>query len=129
MTAKPELNLDREWFLANHWQRKPLLIPGAVARFRPPVTAHQLTGLALESSCGLRTGSRHTFQLELGERRFRIDADVRWCRLTRTVGRGAGEVVPVFHTGIAFTRPLKVSPERGQRNSGEWLDPALRFGR
>jgi hypothetical protein len=86
-----------------------------------------LTGLALESSTGLRTGSRHAFQLELGERRFRIDAEVRWCRLTRTVGRGAGEFVPVFHAGLAFDRPLRIFPERGRRNNGACLDPEFRF--
>jgi 50S ribosomal protein L16 3-hydroxylase len=48
MTAPVELNLDRETFLARHWQRKPLVIRNALARFKPPISAHQLAGLALE---------------------------------------------------------------------------------
>ena len=43
-----ELNLDREEFLARHWQRRPLIIPGAVSHFKPPISAHQLAGLAME---------------------------------------------------------------------------------
>ncbi len=48
MAAYGELNLDRENFLARHWQRKPLHIPRAIEHFKPPVTSHQLAGLALE---------------------------------------------------------------------------------
>lgn len=48
MTAGSELNLDRETFLARHWQTKPLLIANAVSHFKPPFTRHQLAGLALE---------------------------------------------------------------------------------
>jgi 50S ribosomal protein L16 3-hydroxylase len=42
------LNLDREDFLARYWQRKPLFIPRAIADFKPPISPHQLEGLALE---------------------------------------------------------------------------------
>jgi 50S ribosomal protein L16 3-hydroxylase len=48
MPLHPSLNLDKESFLARHWQRKPLFIPGAIAHFKPPVSSHQLAGLALE---------------------------------------------------------------------------------
>jgi 50S ribosomal protein L16 3-hydroxylase len=43
-----ELELDREDFLARYWQRRPLLIPGAIKNFKPPLSRHQLAGLALE---------------------------------------------------------------------------------
>jgi 50S ribosomal protein L16 3-hydroxylase len=43
-----ELNLDREIFLAQYWQRKPLLIRNAIANFTPPVSSDELAGLALE---------------------------------------------------------------------------------
>jgi 50S ribosomal protein L16 3-hydroxylase len=43
-----ELNLDKEQFLARFWQQKPLLIPQAIANFTPPISRHQLAGLALE---------------------------------------------------------------------------------
>jgi 50S ribosomal protein L16 3-hydroxylase len=42
------LNLDVDAFLAQYWQRKPLVIRDAIANFRPPTSRHQLAGLALE---------------------------------------------------------------------------------
>jgi 50S ribosomal protein L16 3-hydroxylase len=48
MSAGWELNLDRESFLARHWQTRPLFIAGAVRNFKPPFSRHQLAGLALE---------------------------------------------------------------------------------
>jgi len=42
------LNLDRKDFMANYWQRKPLLIPDAVPQFASPIDANELAGLALE---------------------------------------------------------------------------------
>jgi 50S ribosomal protein L16 3-hydroxylase len=47
-SSPPPLNLDREDFLARYWQRKPLHIPGAIADFKPPISSHELAGLALE---------------------------------------------------------------------------------
>lgn len=88
-----------------------------------------LGGLALESTTGLRTRSRHSFRVTLGERPFEIEAEVRWCRLTRTVGKGSGEVVPIFQAGLAFDRPLELFAARGLQNSGEWFDPELRISR
>lgn len=88
-----------------------------------------LSGLALESTTGLRTGSSHSFRVALGEKPFKIDAEVRWCRLTRTVGGASGDVVPIFRAGLAFTRPLVLFAERGLQNSGEWFDPEVRVSR
>jgi len=48
VSTKAELNLDREQFLARYWQRKPLLIRNAIENFHPPLSSHQLAGLALE---------------------------------------------------------------------------------
>jgi len=48
MTAGWELNLDRETFLARHWQSKPLLIREALRNFHTPLSSHQLAGLAME---------------------------------------------------------------------------------
>ncbi len=46
--ALPELQLDREQFLAQYWQQKPLLIRGALPGFREPIDADELAGLAME---------------------------------------------------------------------------------
>lgn len=43
-----KLNLDRESFLAQYWQRKPLLVRNAITHFRTPISRHELAGLALE---------------------------------------------------------------------------------
>lgn len=48
MNSGLELNLDREAFLAQNWQSRPLLIRQAVSRFKPPISSHQLAGLAME---------------------------------------------------------------------------------
>lgn len=48
MSDSWNLNFDRELFLAQYWQRKPLLIPAAIESFTPPLDSHELAGLALE---------------------------------------------------------------------------------
>lgn len=48
MSGKWELNLDRETFLAQYWQIKPVLIRNAISGFSPPLSSHELAGLALE---------------------------------------------------------------------------------
>ena len=41
-------NFDREDFLRNYWQKKPLLIKNALIDFESPLDANELAGLALE---------------------------------------------------------------------------------
>ena len=48
MPGTRRLNLDVETFLAQYWQRKPLLIRDAITGFTPPASSHELAGLALE---------------------------------------------------------------------------------
>ncbi|MFL7807345.1 MAG: cupin domain-containing protein, partial [Anaerolineae bacterium] len=48
MQSHRELDLDRETFLARYWQRRPLLIRSAIEGFQPPLSRHELAGLALE---------------------------------------------------------------------------------
>ncbi|MFB1033896.1 MAG: cupin domain-containing protein, partial [Sinobacterium sp.] len=40
--------ISREEFLADYWQKKPLLIRNAIADFQPPIDADDLAGMALE---------------------------------------------------------------------------------
>jgi hypothetical protein len=93
------------------------------------VTNMSLGGLALESTTGLRIGSQQSFRVSVGSKPFRIDAEVRWCRLTQTVGKGRGEVVPIYRAGLAFNQLLKLFSARGLQNSGEWFDPEVRVDR
>jgi len=60
-----ELNLDRETFLAQHWQRKPLLIRDSITNFSTPLSRDALSGLALE---------------EMVESRIIEQRDSRWLR-------------------------------------------------
>jgi 50S ribosomal protein L16 3-hydroxylase len=46
--SKGELKFDKDTFLAQHWQRKPLLIRHGLAAFSTPLPADELAGLALE---------------------------------------------------------------------------------
>jgi len=44
-----QLALDRDRFLAEYWQRKPLFIPAALPDFAPPISPDELAGLAMEA--------------------------------------------------------------------------------
>ncbi len=65
-------NLDAEKFLARYWQKKPLLIPQAVAKLRPAVTRNELAWLAtlddVESRIVFtdRSGERVRYRAETG---------------------------------------------------------------
>lgn len=43
-----QLRLDRDRFLAEYWQRKPLLLRNAIDQTSPAIDANELAGLALE---------------------------------------------------------------------------------
>lgn len=48
MLYDSRLRLDPAKFLAEHWQRAPVLIRDAIANFSPAISADELAGLALE---------------------------------------------------------------------------------
>ncbi|MEH6592661.1 MAG: cupin domain-containing protein [Halioglobus sp.] len=54
------LQLDREDFLANHWQQNPLLIKNGIGNFEPPIDANELAGLALEDEVESRLVEFHS---------------------------------------------------------------------
>ncbi len=88
MITSDDLNLDREAFLARHWQRRPLLIRQAVPHFKPPVSSHQLAGLALEEHVEARIIEQSGDQWLLHHGPFR-QADYRrqnpWSLLVQAV--------------------------------------------
>ena len=86
-------------------------------------------GLGLETTTGVRIGSRHSFTVAVGERPFRVEGEVRWCRLTQTIGRGEGEVAPIYRAGIRFTLTPDPFPAAEPKSSGGWIDPAVRVSR
>jgi 50S ribosomal protein L16 3-hydroxylase len=88
MRAGWELNLDREAFLARHWQARPLLIAGAVRHFKPPFSRHQLAGLALEEEVESRIIEYNDDQWQLHHGPFvnsDFDRELPWTLLVQAV--------------------------------------------
>ena len=75
-------------FLANYWQKKPLLIRGAIPNFEPPIDADELAGLALEPEVESRLVVGSDWQLEHGpfdEERFANLPESQWTLLVQAV--------------------------------------------
>ncbi|MGL5949578.1 MAG: JmjC domain-containing protein [Aeromonas sp.] len=53
-----QLNLDIQDFLANYWQKRPLLIKGGFKDFKDPITPEELAGLAMEEEVESRLVTR-----------------------------------------------------------------------
>lgn len=94
MTA-PRLALDTEAFLADHWQREPLFIPGAVEGFTPPISADELAGLALEDGIESRIVAGTGSNWDLTHGPFQADDFNRegpWTLLVQSVDHYLPEV-------------------------------------
>ena len=66
-------DISAEEFLADYWQKKPLLIRNAIPNFEPPVDGDELAGMALEQEVESRLVVGADWQLEHGpftEERF-----------------------------------------------------------
>jgi len=90
-----QLRLDRELFLARHWQREPLLIRNAIPGFSPPVSAEELAGLAMEDGVEARIieqvdGSWRQLHGPFGEADFRRRTP--WTLLVQAVDQHLEEV-------------------------------------
>lgn len=88
MTGYRELNLDRETFLAQYWQSKPLLIKNAIRGFEPPLDKHELAGLALDEEVESRLIERRGDDWQLHHGPFEIDdfqRDTPWTLLVQAV--------------------------------------------
>ena len=68
MSGNWQLKLDRAAFLAEYWQRKPLLIKNTAAGFTPALSSDELAGLALEDEVESRLIEQHgnTWRLQHG---------------------------------------------------------------
>jgi 50S ribosomal protein L16 3-hydroxylase len=92
---KLDLKFDKETFLAQHWQRKPLLIRNAIAGFTPPVSADELAGLAMEESVESRIIDTNQGQWQLQHGPFEDDDFRRegpWTLLVQAVDHYVPEV-------------------------------------
>jgi hypothetical protein len=88
-----------------------------------------LGGVGIETTTALRIGSGHSFQVIFREQPVEIDVEVRWCRLTQTLGKGPGEVAAIYRAGLVLTRTLDLFPEGGLKNNAGWFDPEFRVAR
>ncbi len=86
--------LSEEQFLREHWQKKPLLVRGAMPGFRDPVDPDELAGLACEDGVESRIvrerGGAHPWEVTYGpheERVFHALPDRGWTLLVQEVNR------------------------------------------
>lgn len=91
--------LTPEEFLAEYWQKKPLLVRGALPGFRSPITPEELAGLALdeetEARLILERGGDYPWQLRHGpfeENDFAALPETHWTLLVQEVDRLVPEV-------------------------------------
>ena len=57
-------DLSADQFLAEYWQKKPLLIRNAFPNFEPPIDGDDLAGLSLEPTVESRLVVGDTWQVE-----------------------------------------------------------------
>ena len=92
--------VSREQFLADYWQKKPLLIRNAIADFIPPIDADELAGLALEEEVESRIVLEQDWQLRCGpftEETFASLPAEKWTLLVQAVDLWVPEVAELLH--------------------------------
>lgn len=90
-----KLNLDRDNFLTQHWQSKPLLIRNAISEFESPVSGDELAGLALEEGVESRIIECQDNVWRLQQGPFNVDdfkRDQPWSLLVQAVDHYLPEV-------------------------------------
>ncbi|MDG2411573.1 MAG: cupin domain-containing protein [Halioglobus sp.] len=88
MSPRWQLKLDRASFLEQYWQRRPLLVRGAIEGFEPPVDANELAGLAMEEEVEARIIEQHNGRWQLQHGPFADSAYQRpapWTLLVQSV--------------------------------------------
>ncbi len=95
--------LTPERFLAEYWQKKPLLVRQAIPGFRLPLSADELAGLAcepeVESRLILEKGGERPWQLEHGpfaEERFAALPGSHWTLLVQRVNHWVPQVADLL---------------------------------
>lgn len=108
--------LSHKEFLAKHWQRRPLLVRGALAPFRDPLTPDELAGLACEPGVESRLvrqragGRGPRWQLEWGpfeEALFASLPERRWTVLVQELNRWVPEAAALLDL-VSFLPNVRV---------------------
>ena len=87
--------LTADEFLANYWQKKPLLIRGAIPNFESPINGDDLAGMALEEEVESRLVIGDEWELEHGPfdlDRFKTLPERNWSLLVQGVDLWIPEV-------------------------------------
>jgi 50S ribosomal protein L16 3-hydroxylase len=105
MSSFPVLgNISAQQFLAEYWQKKPLLIRNAIPNFQPPVDGNDLAGLALEPDVESRLVVGSDWLIEQGpfeEQRFQALPERDWTLLVQAVDLWMPEVADILdHFGF-----------------------------
>lgn len=82
-------------FLSEYWQKKPLLIRGAIPNFEPPIDGHDLAGMSLEPEIESRLVIGDDCELEHGPfnvDRFKTLPEHNWSLLVQGVDLWVPEV-------------------------------------
>ena len=92
-------DLTADQFLAEYWQKKPLLIRNAIPNFEPPISGDDLAGLSLEAEVESRLVIGDDWALEHGpfeESRFASLPEQNWSLLVQGVDLWVPEVADLL---------------------------------
>ena len=92
-------DITADEFLAEYWQKKPLLIRNAIPNFVPPIDGDDLAGLSLEKEVESRLVIGDDWQLEHGpfdESRFESLPEDNWTLLVQGVDLWVPEVADLL---------------------------------
>ena len=95
-------NFDRETFLTEYWQKKPLLIKGAFTDFVSPIEPEELAGLSLEEEIESRMIIQHSptdYKLQTGpfdEKTFENLPEKNWTLLIQGMDKLIPEVADLI---------------------------------
>jgi len=93
-------DISAEEFLAEYWQKKPLLIRNAIPNFQPPVDGNDLAGLSLEPEVESRLVVGKDWQIEHGpfdEQRLQNLPEKDWTLLVQAVDLWVPEVAEILN--------------------------------
>lgn len=103
-------DISAEHFLAEYWQKKPLLVRGAISDFEPPIEGDELAGLALESEVESRLITDSDWHMTAGpfsESQFtNLPAD-NWTLLVQAVDLWVPEVAALLDQ-FRFLPPWRI---------------------
>ena len=100
-------DITADEFLAEYWQKKPLLIRNAIPNFVPPIEGDDLAGLSLEEEVESRLVIGDDWQLEHGpfdESRFESLPEDNWTLLVQGVDLWVPEVADLLKSSLASVK-------------------------